>query len=110
MLRTRRHDHQVSSLDILVFTSDCSFAHTRRERQSLVHGVDLREKKTGIQSVSFLSEKPPDIEESQNERTSSPISPPTGTVMSTTCEYKPVQSTRRNSPDLEGRAEDMLGK
>ena len=30
--------------------------------------------------------------------------------MSTTCEYSPVQSTRRNSPDLEGRAEDMLGK
>ena len=45
-----------------------------------------------------------------SERTSSPMSPPTGTVMSTTCEYNPVQSTLRNSPDLEGRAEVMSGK
>ena len=30
--------------------------------------------------------------------------------MSTTCEYNPVQSTLRNSPDLEGRAEVMSGK
>ena len=45
-----------------------------------------------------------------SERTSSPISPPTGTVMRTTCEYNPVQSTLRNSPDLEGRAEVMSGK
>ena len=30
--------------------------------------------------------------------------------MSTTCEYNPVQSTLRNSPDLEGKAEVMSGK
>ena len=45
-----------------------------------------------------------------DEDTSSPISPPTGTVMSTTCEYKPVHKTLRNSADLEGRAEVMSGK
>lgn len=44
------------------------------------------------------------------ERTSSPISPSTGTVMSTTCEYSPVHSTLRKSPDFDGRAEVISGK
>ena len=43
-------------------------------------------------------------------RTSSPISPPTGIVMRTTCEYNPVHSTRRNSADSDGKAFVMLGK
>ena len=43
MLSTRRHDHQVSSFDILVFTSNGSFTYTRCEGQSLVDGVNLRE-------------------------------------------------------------------
>ena len=30
--------------------------------------------------------------------------------MRTTCEYNPVQRTLRNSPDFEGRAEDISGK
>lgn len=42
--------------------------------------------------------------------TSSPISPPTGTVISTTCEYNPVQSTLLNSPDSDGSAFVIPGK
>lgn len=42
--------------------------------------------------------------------TSSPMSPPTGTVISTTWLYKPVQSTLLNSALSEGNAEVMLGK
>ena len=38
------------------------------------------------------------------------MSPPTGTVISTSCEYNPVQSTRRKSPDFEGRDVVISGK
>ena len=103
MLSASRHDHQVSSLDILIFARNGGFAHARSERQGLVDRMNLEEKKSTQSSVQYK------IEESQ-KRTSSPISPPTGTVMSTTCEYNPVQSTLRNSPDLEGSAEVMSGK
>lgn len=43
-------------------------------------------------------------------QTSSPISPPTGTVISTTWLYKPVQSTLLNSALSDGKAEVILGK
>ena len=43
MLRTSRHNHKVSSFDILVFTGNGSFAHARGESQSLVDGVNLEE-------------------------------------------------------------------
>jgi hypothetical protein len=38
------------------------------------------------------------------------MSPPTGTVISTSWEYNPVQSTRRKSPDSEGRDVVIFGK
>ncbi len=38
------------------------------------------------------------------------MSPPTGTVISTTWLYKPVQSTLLNSALFDGKAEVMLGK
>lgn len=41
---------------------------------------------------------------------SSPISPPTGTVISTTWLYSPVHSTLLNSPLSDGMAAVMLGK
>ena len=41
MLGTRRHDHKVSSFDILVFSGYGSFPRSGCERQSLVDGVDL---------------------------------------------------------------------
>ena len=43
-------------------------------------------------------------------QTSSPMSPPTGTVISTTWLYNPVQSTLLNSALSDGKAEVMLGK
>jgi hypothetical protein len=39
MLRPRRHDHQIPSLDILILPIDCGFAHATRKRQCLVNGV-----------------------------------------------------------------------
>lgn len=45
-----------------------------------------------------------------NELTSSPMSPPTGTVISTTWLYSPVHSTLRNSAFSDGIAAVMLGK
>lgn len=50
MLSTRRDDHEVSSLDVLVFASNGRFAHTRGESQGLVDGVNLRD--NSIQSIS----------------------------------------------------------
>ena len=44
MLSTSRHYHEVSSFDILVFTSDRGFAYSRGECQGLVDGVNLRKK------------------------------------------------------------------
>ena len=38
------------------------------------------------------------------------MSPSTGTVISTTCEYSPVQRTRRNSADSAGSDAVMPGK
>ena len=105
MLRTSRHNHKVSSFDILIFSSNGGFADTRSESQGLVDGVNLQETAVS-QSVNLWSR----TGVRNSERTSSPMSPPTGTVMSTTCEYNPVQSTLRNSPDLDGNAEVMSGK
>ena len=43
MLCASRHDHQVSSFNILVFAGDGGFANARGEGQGLVDGVDLKE-------------------------------------------------------------------
>lgn len=50
---------------------------------------------------------PYEIHETQ---TSSPMSPPTGIVMRTTCEYRPVHRTLRKTAELEGKAPVILGK
>ena len=107
MLGASRYHHEVSSFDILVLASYCGFADTGGEGQGLVDGVKLHmiavsPYTTALGQVKRATKK--------QEPTSSPISPPTGTVMSTTCEYKPVHSTLRNSPDLDGRAEVISGK
>lgn len=41
MLSTSRHNHEISSFDILVFTSNSGFAYSRGESQGLVDGVNL---------------------------------------------------------------------
>lgn len=107
VLGTSRHYHEVSTFDILVFTSNGGFARPRGEGQGLVNGVDLRETAVSLwiaalRRLKLASKKP--------EQTSSPIWPSTGTVMSTTCEYSPVHSTLRNSPDFDGKAEVISGK
>ena len=43
MLRPSRHNHEVSSFDILVFTGNGGFADARGEGQGLVDSVDLEE-------------------------------------------------------------------
>ena len=43
MLSTSRHNHEVSSFDILVFTSNSSLADSRGEGQGLVNGMNLSE-------------------------------------------------------------------
>ena len=43
MLRTSRHNHEISSFDILVFTGNGGFADARSEGQGLVDGVNLEE-------------------------------------------------------------------
>lgn len=73
----------------------------------MVDGVNLRERAVSPWFATLRQLKPA---LKKAEQTSSPISPSTGTVISTTCEYSPVQSTLRNSPDFDGRAEVMPGK
>ena len=41
VLGTRRHDHEVSSFDVLVFPGYCSFSRSGCKCQSLINGVDL---------------------------------------------------------------------
>ena len=48
MLSTSRHNHEVSSFDILVFTGNGGFAYSRGKSQGLIDSVDLWET-----SVSF---------------------------------------------------------
>ena len=43
MLSTSRHNHEVSSFDILVFTSNSGLADSRGEGQGLVNGMNLSE-------------------------------------------------------------------
>ena len=43
MLSASRHDHKVSSFDILIFTGNSGFADARGEGQGLVDGVNLEE-------------------------------------------------------------------
>ena len=41
MLGTSRHNHEVSSFDVLVFTSNSGLADSRGEGQGLVDGMNL---------------------------------------------------------------------
>lgn len=107
MLGTSRHYHQVPSFDILVLARDCGFAGTGGESQGLVNGMDLKE--TAVSPCGVALGQPKRALKKQ-EHTSSPISPSTGTVMSTTWEYSPVHSTLLKSPDLDGKAEVISGK
>ena len=107
MLGASRDHHKVSSFDILVLASYCGFADTGGESQGLVDGMNLIEPAINLCTAALGRMK---RAMKKQGPTSSPISPSTGTVMSTTCEYKPVQSTLRNSPDLDGRAEVISGK
>ena len=43
MLSTSRHNHEVSSFDVLVFTSNSGLADSRGEGQGLVDGMNLSE-------------------------------------------------------------------
>lgn len=92
MLGACWHDDQVAGLDILVLARDGGFACTGREGEDLVHRMCLGRSVSGRGQCAR-----------QESLTSSPISPPTGTVMRTNCEYKPVHSTRRKSLDCDGR-------
>ena len=74
MLRPCRHDHQIPGLDILVLARNSGFTSPGSESQCLVDRVDL----CCGQYVDHRSPYMP--------HTSSPISPPTGIVISTTCE------------------------
>jgi hypothetical protein len=99
VLRSCGYYDQVSCFDILVLSRNCCFSSARSEGQNLINGVFLKiGQSKGLETPSA------------DGITSSPMSPPTGTVISTNWEYKPVQSTRRKSPDSEGRDVVMLGK
>ena len=107
MLGASWHYHEVSSFDILIFTRNGGFAGSSGEGQDLVDEVSLGETAVSPGTVVLRRLKPA---LKRQERTSSPTSPPTGTVMSTTCEYKPVQTTLRKSLDVDGRDEFISGK
>ena len=107
MLGASRYDHEVSSFDVLVLASYRGFAGTGGKSQGLVDGMNLTDTAISLRTAALKQSRRAVQKE---EPTSSPISPSTGTVMSTTCEYSPVQSTLRNSPDLDGRAEVISGK
>jgi hypothetical protein len=111
MLSAGGYDDQITGLDVLVDAVDRCFAFSRRECQDLVDGVFLRRWSEQGTPVSLAREHEA-MAQFQKSRghTSSPISPSTGTVMSTSWLYKPVQRTRRNSPDSLGSDVVMLGK
>ena len=108
MLRSRWHDDKVAGFDILVFPVYSCFGGAGGEGEGLVDGVHLRDhadvRKASIETSHCSQHWRPRLP------TSSPMSPPTGTVISTSCEYSPVQRTLLNSPDSEGRAAVMFGK
>jgi len=85
-------NHHISSLDLLLLSSNDGLANARSEDEVLVDAVNLT-----LISGSYF---PPN----QNQLTSSPISPPTGTVITTNCELSPVQRTVLKSGYCEGKA------
>lgn len=99
MLRPSRDNNHVARFDFLLLSSYLREAYARGECEDLINRVDLhvtrKQKSKGLMDAQL---------------TSSPISPPTGTVIRTTCEYNPVQSTRRNSPDSDGSEAVIPGK
>jgi hypothetical protein len=114
MLSAGGYDDQITGLDVLVDAIDGRFAFSRRECQDLVDGVFLR--RWSEQEHQYRLQGKHEARGAVSERagsrghTSSPISPSTGTVMSTSWLYKPVQRTRRNSPDSLGSDVVMFGK
>ena len=52
MLSASRHDHEVPSFDVLVFTRDGGFADAGGESEGLVDGVDLKGQKEKTQEKS----------------------------------------------------------
>lgn len=50
MLCTSRHNHEVSSFDILVFTGNGGFADARCEGQGLVDSVNLEKRAVSLWS------------------------------------------------------------
>lgn len=84
MLGSSGYNHQIPSLDVLILTSDCRLSDARGERKGLVDRVNLE---SGVQINILYSKRgasPPLSLGLRGERTSSPMSPPTGTVIRTT--------------------------
>jgi len=98
MVRPRRNNDEIAGFYVLFFAADDGFAGAGSKIQDLVNCVYLWR-------VSF-----PVRSESSVFITSSPISPLTGTFMSTSCEYRPVHNTRRNSGLSEGKDVVICGK
>ena len=48
MLSTSWHNHEVSSFDVLVFTSNSGLADSRGEGQGLVDGMNLSERAVSL--------------------------------------------------------------
>jgi hypothetical protein len=100
MLRSRWYNHQVAGLDLLFLSVDSCHSSSRCESQSLVLGVHL------IANIATNL-----VEESVNRQLQklNDLKLPSMRII-TTCEYKPVKSTFRNSPEEAGREVVMLGK
>lgn len=75
MFRASWHNDHVSRLDVLLFTGNLSKPCSRRKGKDLIHSVNL-------ETVSAVFH----FDRISGRHTSSPMSPPTGTVMSTNCE------------------------
>jgi hypothetical protein len=91
VLSSLRHNNHITSLNLPFFSRDNGFANTRSEDKVLVDSVDL---------ISITTH----TEHADIQLTSSPISPPTGTVMTTNCELSPVQRTVLKSGYCDGKA------
>lgn len=99
VLRARGHDDKVPGLDILLFAGNDRAPLARGKCQNLVNVMDLEIwVSVGSQATRM------------DYQTSSPISPSTGTVINTSCEYRPVNRTRRNSDDSDGSDVVILAK
>lgn len=78
VLRAGGDDDEITGLDFLVLAVDRGLAMSRRERQDLVDGVFLLSISTAPPVKSLWMDVDP-----EKTLTSSPISPSTGTVIST---------------------------